>query len=436
LRTARELIREHVPEQVPDLRFRFSVVLGLLLFAIVAFLAGMFSGHKTADTISTVNAGASSVSSPLTGDQASVPTEEASVTFVPKFRKRISDLAEQIQFVQNKGFISAADSAAFLARQKSMLAKEEDLRAHGYPKEEMEGLDKEIAGLNNDLFAAMGKSDPVKLAEVLPLQAWEFEQAGKYAQAQDAWSKLLSLQEKSGAGTTALARTKAALALPLLAQGNVDEAEPLLLDAEKTLTNAPDDEKKGLAHVYYGLAKVSIARGDYKKAASTLQQAIDRRTSAAGPSDPELVQLMQELAEVELVMGNLADAETTLNHMLKLAEEKYGRDSAQAADAFKDLGTIYFKKGDLSRANSFFAKSLAIKSASFGAESVSSAEVMVCMAMLYTKERKYKRAEKLFQRALEIRTRELGVDSPQAIRTRELYGTLQKMMNGTANGTH
>ncbi len=278
---------------------------------------------------------------------------------------------------------------------------------------------------------AMGKNSDADLLDILPVQASVYEQAGKFPQAQEALAKLLEIQQKLNANAIDIARTKSALALPMLEQGDVASAEPLLNDALKTLSDAPEDEKRGLSHVYYGLSKIAVSRGDYNKATDYLQQAILRKSKVSGATDPDLVQFWQDLGEVYLVQGKLSDSEEALGKVLKIADMRFGKDSAQAADAYKDFATVYFQKGQLGKSEAFFKKALAIKSKDFGADSVSAAEVMAAMAMLYTREQKYKLAEPLFQQALEIRTRELGADSPQAKRTKELYATLQKRMKGS-----
>jgi len=273
-------------------------------------------------------------------------------------------------------------------------------------------------------------SDKV-LAEVLPLQARVLAQSGKYAQAQDAWTKLLGIQKKSGASQPDMARTKSLLAVSMLEQGNVDAAEPLLNEAEKTLSSAPEEQKEGLAHVYYGLSKVALAKGDYNKATDRLEAAISRLTSVEGADDPELLEFWKYLAYVYLLQGKYDDSKTTLEKMLAMAEEKFGKDSAQSADAYRDMGTVYFKKKQLSKAEGFYKKSLAIKTKDFGTDSVAAAEVMASLAMLYTAEHKFKLAEPLFKSALDIRTKEFGADSSSAKRTRENFAILQKLMKGS-----
>jgi eukaryotic-like serine/threonine-protein kinase len=270
------------------------------------------------------------------------------------------------------------------------------------------------------------QSEP-ELAAALPVQAGVYEQSGKYAQAQATWERLLALQEKDREKASVIATTKSHLALPLLDQGKIDAAEPLLNDAEKVLSASPAKDQEALCQVYYGLSKIALKRGDYNGATATLQKAIDHRTRTGGAENLDLLQYWQDLADVYLVQGKLVDAEVTLQKMLKLADRKLGTESAQAADAYKGLGTLYFQKGQLRKAETYFKKSLSIKSNDFGAKSVSAAEVMAALAMLYTREKKYQQAEPLFKQSLEIRTRELGADSPQAKRTKELYATFQKL---------
>ena len=357
-----------------------------------------------------------------------IATEEPSLVFVPKFRERINEIGKQIKEAGARGFITAEEADTFSKRQAGLLSSEAEMGSHGYPPAVVPSLEKEISSLSSDVLQAMNKSDPKKLIDILPLQAKEYEQEGKFAQAEESLKKLLALKQSEGASATDLARTQSELALPVLEQGRIAEAEPLLLHAEQTLYAAKNEEKEGLANVYYGLSKLAVSREDFPAAASFLKNAIHEEQTLSKSSETDLIQLWQSLAEVDMVMNKLDDARAALEKTLSVAVQKDGKDSVQAADAYKDMGTLYFKKGDLARAKSFFRTSLSIKSAEFGVDSASAAEIMTCLAMLYTKERNYQQAERLFKRSLEIRTRELGADSPQAKRTQELYGKLQRLM--------
>lgn len=276
--------------------------------------------------------------------------------------------------------------------------------------------------------AASKASDDKEMMRILPQQARVYEQADKFAQAQESWAQLEKLQEKNKTKASDIARTKTEVAENMLQQNNIDEAEPLLDQAEKVLSAAPASENQGLSNVWSALSKSALKRGDYNKAVEYLQKAINRKSAEAPANDPELAHFYQDLAVVYIAQGRLKEAEKLLDKVLKSYDESFGKDSAQAADAYKFLGTIYFQKNQLAKAESLFQKALNIKEARFGKDSLASAEVMSALAMLYTREKKYGQAEPLFKSALEVRTKELGADSPQAQRTKEAYAKLQTLM--------
>lgn len=82
--------------------------------------------------------------------------------FVPKFKERLLNLADQIKLVQSKGFITAEEASSFLSRQAALLAQESEAARKGFPRAEVDALEKGVTLLNSDLFKASRKSDPVK----------------------------------------------------------------------------------------------------------------------------------------------------------------------------------------------------------------------------------------------------------------------------------
>jgi hypothetical protein len=121
-------------------------------------------GGSQSFTLMRQPAGASqptSVRPPDTG-VFTIPSEKPSITFIPKFKQRINDLGEQIRLAQTKGFISGEESARFLDRQAKLLLQEAEVSQKGFPKPDLDTLEKAVTLLNSDLFAAMRKSDPVK----------------------------------------------------------------------------------------------------------------------------------------------------------------------------------------------------------------------------------------------------------------------------------
>ncbi|MBX9571939.1 MAG: protein kinase [Candidatus Obscuribacterales bacterium] len=275
------------------------------------------------------------------------------------------------------------------------------------------------------------KDSDKKQMEVLPLLADVYQEGDKFALAQETYEKLIDLEQKNNVDDLTIARTKIDVALMMLQQGLNDDAQPLLKDAEKTLSKAPPKDQKGILDVLYGLSKIAVGNGDFNGAIKYLEQAIAKESQNTGGNSDDLAEYMQFLAEIYVVQGNQKLAQTTLDKVLKLDLQRFGPQSPQVGDVYKDMGTLEFQKGQLGKAENFYTKSLEIKQKAFGENSVAAAEVMTAMAMLYTRENKFKQADELFRKALDIRTKELGADSPQAKRTKELYAKLQQRMKGS-----
>lgn len=99
---------------------------------------------------------------PTPGPGDEVIPIKPSITFIPKFKQRIADLGDQIRMAQSKGFITDAEATQFTDRQSKLFLIEADANKKGFPKPDLDNLEKAITLLNSDLFKAMHKNDPVK----------------------------------------------------------------------------------------------------------------------------------------------------------------------------------------------------------------------------------------------------------------------------------
>ena len=96
-----------------------------------------------------------------TGGSGSESSASDSVTlkFAPKFKERIKNLKEQIDFSLTKGFITADQAAALTTRQGQLAGQEAELAKSGYPKPALDDLEKAITLLNSDLHKASQKGN-------------------------------------------------------------------------------------------------------------------------------------------------------------------------------------------------------------------------------------------------------------------------------------
>lgn len=151
---------------------RFSNLLLLQVLAVGTITAG-YAQDSSYSRVETRSSSTTTSSSTSTGssDKANQGSSSETVTFtdkkvfVPKFKERIKNLREQVDFSLGKSFISKDESSTFHSRLDQLHAQEEDLAKRGYPKTELDDLEKGITGLNSDLFKASNKPSGEKAGE-------------------------------------------------------------------------------------------------------------------------------------------------------------------------------------------------------------------------------------------------------------------------------
>jgi hypothetical protein len=151
---------------------RFSNLLLLQVLA-VGTITTSYAQESSYSRVETRSSSTTSSSSTSTGssDKSNQGASSETVTFadkkvfVPKFKERIKNLREQVDFSLGKTFISKDESSKFHSRLDQLHAQEEDLAKRGYPKSELDDLEKGITGLNSDLFKASNKPSGEKAGE-------------------------------------------------------------------------------------------------------------------------------------------------------------------------------------------------------------------------------------------------------------------------------
>lgn len=146
------------------MRFSNLLLLQLLAVGTITVVHAQDSSYTRVETRSSSTSSSSSTStgsSDKSGTNQGGTVETVTFTdkkvFVPKFKERIKNLKEQVDFSLGKGFITQDESAQFHSRLTQLHAQEEDLAKKGYPKGELDVLEKGITGLNSDLFKASNK---------------------------------------------------------------------------------------------------------------------------------------------------------------------------------------------------------------------------------------------------------------------------------------
>jgi hypothetical protein len=88
--------------------------------------------------------------------------------FNPKYKERLATYAEQVDMGLAKGWLTAAEGVQFKSQLERLNQLEETVRAAGYPKDQLDNLEKEVTRFNMDLTTAANKPAPKAVVAPTP----------------------------------------------------------------------------------------------------------------------------------------------------------------------------------------------------------------------------------------------------------------------------
>jgi hypothetical protein len=88
--------------------------------------------------------------------------------FNPKYKERLATYAEQVDMGLAKGWLTAAEGVQFKNQLERLNQLEETVRAAGYPKDQLDNLEKEVTRFNMDLTTAANKPAPKAVVAPTP----------------------------------------------------------------------------------------------------------------------------------------------------------------------------------------------------------------------------------------------------------------------------
>ena len=187
------------------------------------------------------------------------------------------------------------------------------------------------------VFWCAGQATPVPRVQPGFAEARELEASGRFAEARDAYERLLLAKPEDREAQDGLAMAVERLALKERAAGDRDAALADLLRAQKV---APSN-----ARVLYDLGVLEEEMRLYRDADATLAT-LEQKT-------PGEAKVLYAVARVKLDLGQLAAAETHMEAYLKLRPSD--------ASAHYGLGTIYLQGANFDKARVEFERSIALQ---------------------------------------------------------------------------
>ncbi len=114
-------------------------------------------------TVETVEVRSTSRPTTISTSSSSVEIIDAKKGVQLKLRERISDLQIKINTAVDKGWMTNAQASVFRAEGDRLMAATDRAEAHGWPKPELDVLEKSVTKLNADVATASTASESVTL---------------------------------------------------------------------------------------------------------------------------------------------------------------------------------------------------------------------------------------------------------------------------------
>jgi tetratricopeptide (TPR) repeat protein len=144
-----------------------------------------------------------------------------------------------------------------------------------------------------------------------------------------------------------------------LEQGRWPEAEELLVKARDLYSESRNTRDPRIANVNRLLGDTYLSQGRIVDAVELLEQAVDTLRQAPGVAAPMLAPGLQSLATGYTVQGKYPEAEKLLEESIRLSRDD-GRTQLEMADGMLGLGHVFLLLRDSARALPLFEKSARI----------------------------------------------------------------------------
>lgn len=238
-------------------------------------------------------------------------------------------------------------------------------RVAGRPAEALPGCLDALAILEREL----GPSSP-DLAGVLNTVGAIREGLSEYGEAAAAYRRAAAILAAIEGEDEVLVRlrvqTLANLAGIERAQGRLDEAERLFLDALELAEASFDPGGRELASLLNNLAMVYKYAARFDEAEALYRRALAAVEASLGPEHPEAAAIWHNLGGIEHARGRLAEGEPFARRSVEIREAALGADHPAVAADVAALAALVQEQGRLDEAEALYRRTVAVFEAALG----------------------------------------------------------------------
>ena len=164
----------------------------------------------------------------------------------------------------------------------------------------------------------------------------------EYRQAEVRFRQVLQMRRSLGQDAPSLFRSKSNLAMAILRQGRLDEAEELCAEVLEARRVRYKDRRRDtdVATSSHNLAAVYYAQGSLEKAEPLLREALETRRIRLGPQKTSVATVLDLLGNVLAATGHEYEAEELLGEALAIRSALLGKESLKASETRKNLALL------------------------------------------------------------------------------------------------
>lgn len=150
------------------------------------------------------------------------------------------------------------------------------------------------------------------------------------------------------------------LAHVLIILGEMEQAEPILLEAKAEMIKQLGADSPDLITLHEDHAKIYVGKRELDKAREELDTIISIITKNSGDRAPGIANVLVQQAAIHIAEQNVEDGEAAYREALVIYDENYGKDNIRSADVISLLGDIDLARREYGKAEQKYMDALRI----------------------------------------------------------------------------
>ncbi|MDE0512117.1 MAG: TonB family protein [Gammaproteobacteria bacterium] len=150
------------------------------------------------------------------------------------------------------------------------------------------------------------------------------------------------------------------LAHALIITGEMEQAEPILLEAKAEMIKQLGPDSPDLITIHEDHAKIYASKQELDKAREELDTIISIITKQSGDRAPGIANVLVQQAAIHVAQENVDEGEAAYLEALAIYDENFGKGNVRSADVISLLGDIDLTRQELDKAEQKYLEALRI----------------------------------------------------------------------------